>query len=158
MNIPTPKPGERYWRALVPYCDAVSIYDGPEVFSEQFARLPRAIGVLLAAHWLDTEVCNGGFHQFFHNSTGVLAPEALAAFRALNLADAAQAVQEAIHFFGEPYPRDRAVRQTMLDSIPGDSHTERNPFTELDKRYYDARSSDRFSLAADAYAEQTVAS
>jgi len=157
MTIPTPQPGERYWRALAPYADAVSIYDGPEVFREQFVRLRPGLGVLLAAHWLDSEVCNGGFHQFFSNSTGVLAPEALAAFHTLNLGDAAEAVQEAINFFGDPYPRERDIRQTMLESIPGKSHADRNPFTKLDERYYDALPSDRFSLAADAYAEQTVA-
>ena len=156
MSIPTARPGDRYWRALAPHAEVVSIYDGPEAFREQFARLPHGIGILLAAHWLDSEVCNGGFHQFFSNSTGVLAPEALAAFRTLNLDAAAEAVAQAIHFFGDPYPRERDVRQTMLESIPGESHADRNPFTELDERYYDALPSDRFLFAADAYAEQTV--
>ncbi|WP_369973953.1 DUF4375 domain-containing protein [Polaromonas sp. SP1] len=30
---------------------------------------------LFAVHWCQSEICNGGFMQFFANSTGVLAPE-----------------------------------------------------------------------------------
>src|SRR5512133_2855080 len=29
-----------------------------------------------ALHWTISEVSNGGFHQYFYNSTGYLAPEA----------------------------------------------------------------------------------
>jgi len=76
-----PRPGERYWRLIKPFSRELSIYDGPEVFLYQFRQLPPEVGHLLAAHRCQSEVRNGGFHQFFSNSTGVLAPEALAAFR-----------------------------------------------------------------------------
>ena len=73
------KPPDSYWRLLEPIWDSVSIYDGPKTFLRQYRRLPRAVGHLFAAHWCQSEICNGGFHQFFGNSTGVLAPEAMEA-------------------------------------------------------------------------------
>ncbi len=159
MSASTSEPGQRYWRALEPYWKTVSIYGGPAVFRDQFNRLPSAIGVLYAAHWLDSEVCNGGFHQFFSNSTGVLAPEAHAAFRTLDLNDAAALVQQAMDFFGPIYPREQEDRCLMLKSIPGDTRGEFDPFFTLDPIYYELLPWDppRLALAADAYTDHNVA-
>ena len=157
MSDHTSTPGETYWRALEPFCDSVSIYDGPAVFQQQFSTIPSHIGVLLAAHWLDSEVNNGGFEQLFFNSTGVLVPEARAAFEALNLRDAAAVIEEAMSVFGPDYPRDRAQRVTMLEALLAASRRQSNPFTALDDRYYDLVPSERFESAADSYASRNVA-
>lgn len=60
-----------------------SWYEGPEEFVRQFRRVRPEVGHLYAAHWCQSEVRNGGFHQFFSNTTGLLAPEALEGFRAI---------------------------------------------------------------------------
>jgi hypothetical protein len=83
----TMKPGDRYSSAIEPYWREVSIYDGPSVLARDLGRVPEAIGHLLSAHWCYSEVCNGGFHQFFYNPTGVLAPEAVTGFRAIGMVD-----------------------------------------------------------------------
>ncbi|WP_164468170.1 DMP19 family protein [Caulobacter vibrioides] len=48
------------------------------MFLAGFSAVPTPSKHLLATHWLQSEVHNGGFSQFFSNSTGVLAPEAVA--------------------------------------------------------------------------------
>src|SRR4051794_7293410 len=130
------QPGDRYWSVVEPFWDAVSIYDGPGEFARQFRAIPAKAGHLLAAHWCQSEVCNGRLHQFFTNSTGVLAPEALAAFRAIGLAEWAAILAEAMRFFGEPYPREQADRQELLAGRRGRRREEWDPFFALDDRFY----------------------
>ena len=107
----------RYWELVDPYWEKVSIYDGPEVFLRDFAAVPPESGHLLATHRLASEVHNGGFDQFFANSTGVLAPEALAGFRTLGLDDAAFVVGRAMSVFGEAYLRDQDEREAVLEAL-----------------------------------------
>jgi hypothetical protein len=75
--------GQLYWSLIEPVWDEIEIYSGPEEFSRTFAGVPRSAGLLFAAHFCQSEVCNGGFNQFFSNSTGVLAPEAIEGFKAI---------------------------------------------------------------------------
>jgi hypothetical protein len=110
------RPGELSWSLIEPYWERISIYDGADTFRREFDRTPGVVANLFAGHWCVTEVRNGGFHQLFWNSTGVLAPEAAAAFEQIQLPDLASTVREAIAFFPEPYPRDREVRQLTLEA------------------------------------------
>ena len=71
---------EFYWTCIEEAFDKVDIYGGGEVFLAGFRQYPDWIGELLATHWLLSEFDNGGLMQFFLNSTGVLAPEAIAGF------------------------------------------------------------------------------
>jgi|SRR6266851_3325923 len=150
------QPGILYWRLLEPLGDAISIYDGPKVFLEQFRKVPLETGLLFAAHCCQAEVCNGGFHQFFSNSTGVLAPEALQAFQGMSLEDWAGLLEEAMRFFGSPYPRDRNKRVALLSKASGSRREEWDPFNELDDRFYEwlHAEKDRWERAADAFARR----
>lgn len=150
-----PKPGKVYWRLIEPFWDEISIYDGPKAFLKQFAVAPDEVGHLFAAHWCQSEVSNGGFHQFFTNPTGVLAPEALAGFRAIGLDEWASILEEAMRFFGEPYPRDQAERERRLPKARGD-RASWDPFLAMDDRFYTwtRPDRDRWSRAADAYASR----
>src|SRR5438309_10425933 len=88
--------------------------DSPEEFVRRFRSVLPEIGHLYAAHWCQSEVCNGGLYQFFSNTTGLLAPEALDGFRAIGAAEWAEILAEAMKSFGSPYPRDRNDRQEIL--------------------------------------------
>lgn len=133
----------RYWDHIEPFWETVSIYDGPEEFLLGFTEMPEHAAHLLAVHWCASEVCNGGFHQFFFNSTGVLAPEAATGFRAIGMPRTADVVVAAMESFGAPYPRDREERQDALTALAAlDPETSSdtdwdNPFTDLDSRFYD---------------------
>jgi hypothetical protein len=150
----------RYWEAIQSAWDSVSIYDGPKVFLEQFREVDPAVGHLLAAHWCQSEVSNGGLHQFFTNPTGVLAPEALAGFRAIGLEEWASILEEAIRYFGEPYPRDQKARIAKLPKAGRGKREVWDPFHALDDRFYEWSSVEpigqRFTRLADDYANSTL--
>jgi hypothetical protein len=163
-----PKPGSVSWNVVAPYWEPVDIYSGGDVFLRTFARVPEPIGHLLAVTWCQSEVCNGGFHQFFTNSYGVLAPEAAQGFRAINMPAAAGVVEEAMAWFGTPYPRDDQQRDRLLAIFGGDlddededaDEREWNPFCDLDGRFADAIGDEDgwgpLDDATDEYALRTV--
>jgi Domain of unknown function (DUF4375) len=137
-----------YWSIVEPVWDAINIYDGPEVFAQTFASAPRASGLLFAAHFCQSEICNGGFGQFFGNSTGVLAPEAVEGFREIGQLEVAALIEKAIGLFGSVYPRDRNERETFL------THVSRSSLDALDEMFYSLIDSEAggFIVAADRYA------
>jgi hypothetical protein len=152
------QPGELYWELVDPVWDSINIYDGPRVFLRQYRQVNPEVGHLFAAHWCQSEVRNGGLHQFFSNSTGVLAPEALQGFRAIELWKWAAILEKAMGFFGEPYPRARTVRQKRLPRAQGRKREKWDPFDKLDDRFYKCTDGkdDRWELAADDYARKIV--
>ena len=125
------------WDVLEPAWDAVSIYDGGAVFLEQYQRVTFRQQVLFATHWAMSEICNGGHHQFFSNSTGVLAPEASAGFRILGMQACSAAIESAIAFFGNPFPRDRETRTRKLGEYQGSHSRSWDPFQEQDDNFFD---------------------
>jgi hypothetical protein len=130
-------------------------WDDPEKFVRKFRRVRSEVGHLYAAHWCQSEVCNGGFHQFFSNTTGLLAPEALEGFRAIGMTEWADILAEAMKHFGTPYPRDRDDRDEFLPMRRRRPHEEWDPFHQLDKRFYE--STDDWEDAANTYAGRAVA-
>jgi hypothetical protein len=157
--VSNPQHTASYWDLLEPIWDQIDIYTNPETFLAQFAQLSQAVGDLYAAHWLVSEVVNGAFPQFFSNSTGVLAPEALIAFRRIGLTDAADITEACMTFFGDSYPRDRAVRATMIDWVWAETLSEDDEHNldillDLSSQFLDAIGKDQsaFNLAADEYA------
>jgi hypothetical protein len=148
---------EGYWEHVEPFWETVSIYDGPEAFLERFTEVPEHAAHLFALHWCASEICNGGFHQFFFNSTGVLAPEAVAGFKAIGMPQTAAVVAVAMASFGDPYPRDREERQDALDALdPENAGADGwdSPFSDLDNRFYDllGRENGGMEKAAERYA------
>jgi hypothetical protein len=68
--------------------------------------------------WLEVEVFNGGFHQYFFNSSGDGAPEALAALDTLGASTAARILRDALAELGsDPYIRDTETRRAHLRSL-----------------------------------------
>jgi len=128
--------GNGYWRLIEPVWHRVRIYDGPRAFTEQFEQISVSQQNLLASHWCKSEVCNGGFHQFFMNPTGLLSPEAADAFSNIGLPETAAIVRQAMAFFGPEFPRDQHVRQAALEAVKGESRAQWDPFFSLDDRFY----------------------
>jgi hypothetical protein len=108
---------ESYWKYVEPIWDSVSIYNGGDVFIEQFSKLTEKQKVLFSSHWAQAEILNGGLGQFFSNSTGVLAPEAADALIKLGMPKSAQAIKDAMLFFGKPYPRERSFRENAFEEF-----------------------------------------
>jgi hypothetical protein len=159
--VSDPKPGERAWRLVEPVWEKINTYDEPSEFLEQFRRVRPEVGHLFAFYWCLAKVCNGGFDQFFFNTTGVLAPEALAAFRTIGLEVWASLLEEAMQFFGDPYPRSQDDRWELLGraEVPGAQGEERDLFCTLDNRFYAWLHEEpyRWERAVDAYVNRVDA-
>ena len=143
--------GFNYWSLIEPVWSSLnhSWDDGPEEFLSLFRSIRPEVGNLYAAHWCQSEVCNGGFYQFFFNTTGILAPEALDGFRAIEAMEWAEILVDSMKLFATPYPRERGDRLTVLLA------PERDQFRNLDARFY--KWARNWSDAANAYAERIVA-
>jgi hypothetical protein len=63
--------------AVYPLWDWIDICSEPEYYLEQVGTLSKAQRCLMGVVWMQSEVSNGGYDEFFLNSTGVVAPEAL---------------------------------------------------------------------------------
>jgi hypothetical protein len=143
-----------YWQLVEPVWNSLVQWDEIPVFESAFASAEPSARTLFAAHWLYSEVCNGGFHQFYWNSTGVLAPEAADAYAAIGMPRTAEIVRRSIAWFPTPYPRDRESRIELLDRY-AETHPEiRNPFDSLDEEFYQAAESENggFVPSANAFA------
>lgn len=109
---------------------SVSIYDGLAQYEADLKSFSAAQRAAFAMVWLDGEVNNGGFDQFFFNSTGIVWKDALAGYRLFGLTRCAEIMKHALSKWGGTVPFDRAKRQTLLleqDSLE---------FDEDDTNYY----------------------
>jgi Domain of unknown function (DUF4375) len=148
--------GQLYWSQIEPIWLPINeALDDPAAFLRAFRTVRREIGYLFAAHWCQSEIRNGGLSQFFGNSTGILAPEALRGFEEIGLADWAAVLREAMALFGPIYPRERSERQNALARMHCQTGNGKvDPFRELDNRFFSWLNTepDRWEHAFDAYA------
>ena len=154
-DMTTDSDEDSYWELVEPYWEAVDIYGDPDEFLATYSLVPRPNALLLAAHWCQSEVCNGGFHQFFTNSTGVLAPEALEGFETIGRSDLAKLLREAMAYFGPSFPRDQESRCVALEKLQGDRREDWDPFFGNDNAFYECLARETFETAADRYARKT---
>lgn len=151
---------EPYWTLVEPIWEDVDIHSGAEPFKESFRAVRREVGLLFAAFWCQSEVCNGGLGQFFGNNTGVLAPEAVEGFRALGQPQIADLLVLAMGLLGQPYERDRRRRQKLLNFLPDDVHDRiARPRGDLNKKFFELIRSESggFAAAANRYARGIAA-
>ncbi len=152
-----------YWLLIEPYWEKISIYDGPEQFLREFQKAPLTVRNLFASHWLQSEVLNGGFGQFFDNSTGVLAPEAADGFLAIGMPETSKFIRHVMSGFGEIYPRDREQRVEFLEDFYDNAESAgkeyaANPLSSyLDEDFFELVESENggFWVSANRYAERS---
>jgi len=102
---------------------------------------------MLGLHWCYTEVCNGGFHQFFSNWTGGFAPEALAAAGSVGLNHLAAIIEAALKALAPAgYPRDLRERSLLLGR-----EGLWEELLELNDRFFQTTRDERLFFAADAF-------
>jgi hypothetical protein len=108
-----------YWDLLEPNWDRLGSYSSADDFLQIVSVFPRPIIHLYAAHFCQSEVCNGGLLQFLWNSTGIMAPEAIKGYHAIGMPLLAQVLEEAVSKFGGNYPREREKRwDALLEASP----------------------------------------
>jgi hypothetical protein len=121
----------QYPKFYEPYYDTFNFYDGRDAWLESIRDIPEKAVNLFSIHWLHIEVCNGGFWQYFFNSTGTTAPEAIRGFAAIGMKDVSFLVAEAAAKLGQPYAGETEDRREIV-GYP----EERMDFLELDRSFY----------------------
>lgn len=83
--------------------------------------------------WLCVEVDNGGFDQYFFNSTGDSAMLAYSALQSLGADEATAILSDALQLFETVggFNADRTKRWECLDALPD------NPFDDVTRRFYE---------------------
>jgi Domain of unknown function (DUF4375) len=90
--------------------------------------------VFLLIWEFESEVNNGGFHQYFHNSSGVGAPHVVAALKSIGAQATAAIAQRALNAANQvtTWSRD-ADRQASIKLLPSAT---RQMLDGLDQEYY----------------------
>jgi hypothetical protein len=108
-----------YWTAIEPIWDTVNFYDGEETYLISIEPLDRRLVLLYAAHFAYSEICNGGFQQFYWNPTGTIAPETIEGYRLIEMPELAALVERSSALLESPYPRGCQLRQRVLLRVSG---------------------------------------
>ena len=145
-----------YWQLVEPVWDSLVEWEAVPAFQSAFRSTEPSARALFAAHWLYSEVCNGGFHQFYWNSTGILAPEAADAYEAIGMPRTAEIIRRSISWFPTPYPREREPRIELLDQYTETHPESGGPFASLDDEFYAVAESEAggFVHAANQFASR----
>jgi len=89
-------------------------------YGKNVAALSEAERVFYITQIVEMEVNNGGFSQFFFNSSGNFSNELVSAFTAIGAHKTAAICQKAINAFGRDIPVDWEERREMLDELESD--------------------------------------
>jgi hypothetical protein len=101
----------------------------------EFASLTESEQTLWIVWWLEAEVNNGGFDQYFFNDAGNLARAAAQALRRIGAAQCAEIVADAVAIFSPPGPAlDRGERHLQLESL---SRQQKDRLEALTDRFYE---------------------
>ena len=104
-------------------------------YGEDMSALSEAERIFYITQSLEMEVNNGGFSQFFYNSSGNFSNELVGAFTAIGANATAAICQKAISAFGRDIPVDKDEREEMLDELESDEFDE--ILEECDNAFYD---------------------
>ena len=102
------------WSINEPAYWSINIYGSYDDYLESAKGFTIEQRYLNAICWYFAEVNNGGHHQFFYNSTGIVWEDALAGLRLFNMKELAENFQSVLDFFGGTVPFDRAERWHLL--------------------------------------------
>ncbi len=103
-------------------------------YGNQIEKLNKAQKVLYVTYELEAEVNNGGFSQYFYNSSGNLSNELVPSFKAIGAERTAEICQKAVSVFGDSVPVDRNEREECYDKM-GDDVSEL--LSECDHEFYE---------------------
>jgi hypothetical protein len=93
----------------------VDIYHDPEYLQEQYRLLTPPQRGLHAVSWMKDESDNGGIDQFFRNSTGVVAPEALEGLKLFGVKDEYDELAAIMKAFPDGAPdRNKEKRRAQM--------------------------------------------
>jgi hypothetical protein len=128
-------------------------------YNPSLSEIPRDIQLLSGMEYGKSDIDNGGFHQFFHNGTGVFAPEMVEWCERSGLHDVADVIRLAMKTLTDgDYPRSQEGRIRLLAKFPVRGSREQwDPFNKLDEKFYELLSNNgsRYDEAADNWLRET---
>lgn len=119
------------WKVIDPVWWMANIYDGPDDYEMSLLQFSRSQRLVFALIWYQAEVNNGGHHQFYSNSTGIVWKDALEAFHCLDLPEFASILEQSASRFGGSPSLDHDERNQQLATFKPN-------FSDLDDRFYAA--------------------
>ena len=109
--------------------------DNKTKYGEDMSVLSKEERIFYITQTLEMEVNNGGFSQFFYNSSGDFSNDLVGAFTAIGANATATICKKAILAFGRDIPVDRNEREEMLDELENDEIDE--ILEECNSAFYD---------------------
>jgi hypothetical protein len=147
-----------YPKLYAPYYDQFNFYDGRDEWARSISNIPQKAVHLFAIHWQHLEVFNGGFWQYFFNSTSESAPEAIAGWHAIGMPEVAELTTKACARVGNPLPGNKEQRRAIVGQP-----NERMDFSNENALFYELADTPRFIRRlprfvpfADAYAADGI--
>ena len=106
-----------YYDVVDPMWETINIYDGYDEYIQSAQTFTLEQRYLCAIHWYFGEVFNGGHHQFFYNSTGIVWEDVLNGFKQFKMPEFAANFQKVIDYCGGKISFDREERWDMLEIL-----------------------------------------
>jgi hypothetical protein len=101
---------------------------------EEFSLLTKSEKAFIYISILESQVNNGGFHQYFFNSTGDDAYKALEAYKEIGSLTTTNIVQRAIELFPQhSFPKSTHERRNLLETMNNSIVEE---WDKLDDEFY----------------------
>ncbi len=94
-------------------------------YGDDLEKLNEHERVLFVTQILEGEVNNGGFSQFFFNSSGDFSNELVDAFTKIGALKTAEICKGALTLFPDNVPTDRSERQDLLEELDCDNALEK---------------------------------
>ena len=116
------------------YLIALSENPATQFWKVSYEELTAAEKVFVSVWELEAEINNGGFNQYFFNSSGDNARHCVAALERIGAKNFAALVKQANSVFenGEP-PTDSGIRQPLVESF---SEEQKNSLDQLDQQFF----------------------
>ena len=111
------------------------IWKKTEKSDDNFSNLTEAEKVFIYVDMLEGQINNGGFDQFFFNSSGDYTHEILAAYEKIKAHKTAYLIEMAIKAFPvSPVPKDTEVRREIMQNL---DERISNVWDDLDNKFYE---------------------
>ena len=128
-------PDDKIEQALLDHVADVKVKRDTDREYEIVMRLSPGFRMMVSTWWLEAEVNNGGFNQFFWNSSGRFAREAADSFRLIGAKEHGALMEEAIAVFAKEKATQERFKQKRTLQAFSDSYKE-SRLGELDERFY----------------------
>jgi hypothetical protein len=130
------------WTVVETMWSRVEIYGGYDELQAGLCLATPGQAAVFAVRWCDSEICNGGFHQLFNNSTGILFPDAVQGLGQIGATEYGRFFSQAAALLPSgDVPRDHDQRLELLNQVPYEKW--KSEIRPIEDAYYAIRRTDK---------------